>query len=149
MSSSCNSIKDKGYTDFRILCFFMQGVWWFRRTCLLAVQNFFWKNSSFIWMPTAERGTTHTQTWWQGTFMFGALKSVICITKDIIPRARREGGSGGGREITTQTPCASFINPNWGNTSTFIAANRCWRKWAKKAITPRVKLTRQLSYLRG
>lgn len=70
----------------------MQGVGGFRRTCLLAVQNFFWKNSSFIWMPTAERGTTHTETWWQGTFMFGALKSVICITKDIIPRARKEGG---------------------------------------------------------
>lgn len=84
--------RDSSYTYFRILCFLMQGVWWFSRTCLLAVQNFFWKNSSFIWMPTAERGTTHTETWWQGTFMFGALKSVICITKDIIPRARKEGG---------------------------------------------------------
>lgn len=30
-------------------------------TCLLAVQNFFWKNSSFIWMPTAERESTESQ----------------------------------------------------------------------------------------
>lgn len=26
-------------------------------TCLQAVQNFLWKNSSFIWIPTAEQMT--------------------------------------------------------------------------------------------
>ncbi len=43
-------------------CVDMQDVCLSKCTCLLAVQNFFWKNSSFIWMPTAERKTTHSLT---------------------------------------------------------------------------------------
>lgn len=38
--------------------FLFSGFWVFVEdlfTCLLAVQNFLWKKSSFIWMPTAER----------------------------------------------------------------------------------------------
>lgn len=30
-------------------------LWMWVCTCLQAVQNFLWKNSSFIWIPTAER----------------------------------------------------------------------------------------------
>ncbi len=45
----------------------MQGVCLCVCTCLLAVQNFFWKNSSFIWMPTAERGTTQSLRHGKGT----------------------------------------------------------------------------------
>lgn len=36
----------------------------------------------------------------------------------------------------TQSQSASFINPNGGDTSTSTAANPCWTKWAKRAITP-------------
>lgn len=60
-------------------------------TCLLAVQNFFWKNSSFIWMPTAERGTTHWDIWW-GMCMFRVLMykcTLTYITRDIFPLARQ------------------------------------------------------------
>lgn len=96
-------------------------------TCLLAVQNFFWKNSSFIWMPTAERGTIHWDIWW-GMCMFRVLMHSDLYHKRHYPTGKTE--------IITPSQSASFINTNWGNMSTFIAANPCWTKWAKKAITP-------------
>lgn len=60
-------------------CVDMQDVCLWKCTCLLAVQNFFWKNSSFIWMPTAERETTHSLTRSNGTCVCSVCWSVSAL----------------------------------------------------------------------
>lgn len=76
------------------------GCW--RCTCLLAVQNFFWKNSSFIWIPTAERGETQQQEGF-------VCKSVTHDRRDTLHAREHTHNGSRGDTLKQRIICASVV----------------------------------------